>query len=291
MTERVQRFFAVQADQDSELGPRQVRLRASTEALGRDGLVVVTRGIDLEPYRTNPVMLWQHKREDAVAQAIDISTANGELVVLAEFAAEGTSARADEICGLVKQGIVRGISAGFDVYETEPVDPKNRSAGRRVTKSELLEISFVTVPAERNSLVTERSDDEAANDNEPATEQAERTSESIRIENPEDPSQFVTVQRPKTIVFKSDAELERAGKTISAATRAKMREVAGHLDTMAACHAEAMRCIREMMDEEDRDMDEGGEEMRAAPEPANDNAPITPAERFRRQLALRTRAA
>jgi hypothetical protein len=65
MTERVQRFFAVQAEQDSELGPRQVRLRASTEALGRDGLVVVTRGIDLGPYQTNPVMLLAAQSENA----------------------------------------------------------------------------------------------------------------------------------------------------------------------------------------------------------------------------------
>ncbi len=345
MTERVQRFFAVQAEQDSELGPRQVRLRASTEALGRDGLVVVTRGIDLGPYQSNPVMLWQHNRAEPVARAVDVSTQGGDLTVLAEFAAEGTSARADEICGLVKQGIVSGISAAFDIYETEPVDAKNRSAGRRVTKSELLEISFVAVPAERNSLVTERA--VAANDNEPerkpltirslydvsnlactlievgyiastAAWEAEwegdnspvpamlaaslkQLGEALIAMTQEEVAELLAIngEESRSITDASPGERmqrtvwllkERAGKAISAATKARLQAAHDHCDN-------AMRCLREMMDEEDRNMDEGGEEMRAAgiDGAAADGslavAFLTPAERFRRQLALRTRAA
>jgi HK97 family phage prohead protease len=164
MTERVQRFFAVQAEQDSELGPRQVRLRASTEALGRDGLVVVTRGIDLGPYQTNPVMLFEHDPKMPVARALDVSIDNDALIVLAEFAPEGVSAKADEVCGLVKSGIVSGISCGlgFNSADTERVDPKNRAAGTRLLRSELREISFCGVPADKNSLVLERTDDDDA---------------------------------------------------------------------------------------------------------------------------------
>lgn len=151
----IRRNFAVSAE---VLGPRQVKLRASTEALGRDDLVVTTRGIDLGPYQTNPVMLFNHDPSLPVARAAEVAIEGGELRVLAEFAAEGTSAKADEICGLVKQAIISGVSIGFQPLEVEPINPKDRSAGRRVVRCELFEISFVAIPAERNSLVTERAD-------------------------------------------------------------------------------------------------------------------------------------
>ena len=108
----------------AELGPRQVRVRASTGNLGRDGLIVHPPGIDLDPYRTNPIMLWQHDPAAPVARATVLAIEGGDLVADVEFAPEGVSGKADEICGLVKAGIVNAVSIGFDPLETEPVDAK-----------------------------------------------------------------------------------------------------------------------------------------------------------------------
>jgi HK97 family phage prohead protease len=152
----IRRTLAATAD---ELGPRQVRVRASTEDLGRDGLVVMSEGIDIGPFRKNPVVLWQHQPEAPVARVTRIAIAEGALDAEIEFAPEGVSRVADEICGLVKSGIVSGLSIGFEPTETEPVQPGKRKGPQRVMRSELLELSFVSIPANRETVVTQRADD------------------------------------------------------------------------------------------------------------------------------------
>jgi hypothetical protein len=69
------------------------------------------------------------------------------------FAAPGISQAADQVCDLVKDGIVNSVSIGFEPLTTTP----DRDGLRRVTSCELQEISFVTVPADTAALVTERS--------------------------------------------------------------------------------------------------------------------------------------
>jgi len=145
----------------SELGPRQVRVRASTggDALGRDRMIVVPAGIELGPYRRNPVMLWQHDPTAPVARAAGLQMDGEDLCADVEFAPAGVSAKADEICGLVKSGVINAVSIGFDPLESEPIDPKRgRAGGQRVLRAELMEISFVSVPADREAIVLQRKD-------------------------------------------------------------------------------------------------------------------------------------
>jgi len=139
-----------------ELGPRQVRVRASTGALGRDGMIVVPAGIDLTHYRKNPVMLWQHDPAAPVARAASLQMDGADLCADVEFAPEGVSPKADEICGLVKAGVVNAVSIGFDPLESEPLDAKKPRGGHRIIRSELMEISFVSVPADREAVVLQR---------------------------------------------------------------------------------------------------------------------------------------
>jgi HK97 family phage prohead protease len=138
------------------LGERQVGIVASTARLGRDNLIVEPAGIDLAPYRKNPICLWQHDPECPVGVATAIGVRENALMARIDFAPAGISALADQVCSLVKAGVVKGISIGFETREAEPIDPKDRRAGLRIKSSELMEISFVSIPADTGAVVVER---------------------------------------------------------------------------------------------------------------------------------------
>jgi hypothetical protein len=66
------------------------------------------------------------------------------------------------IRGLVKDGVMGALSAAIIPLETKPLkDANGRQRGWRITRSELVNFSFVTVPADTNCVITERSNDRA----------------------------------------------------------------------------------------------------------------------------------
>lgn len=139
------------------VGERQVRVICSTDAVDRLGEVVVQEGINLDAYHANPIVLWGHDPDQPIGRAA-VSLSGGQLHALVDFPPPGVSAKADEVCGLVKAGIINTVSIGFDPVEMEPMEPDDRrkDAPLRYLKSELLELSFVTIPANRDAQVTQR---------------------------------------------------------------------------------------------------------------------------------------
>jgi HK97 family phage prohead protease len=141
------------------LGEREVGIICSTAELARDGHVIEQSGIKLANYRKNPVVMWDHDTtQPAVGVCTSIGLQSGSLAARIEFAPEGASNLADEICGLVKAGIVRGVSIGFDPIDAVPLDPnKGSRGGLRITESELFEISFCNIPVDTGAGVVARS--------------------------------------------------------------------------------------------------------------------------------------
>lgn len=140
------------------LGEREVLIIAASADLARDGHIVEPTGIGLTHYRQNPIVLWSHQPEEPVGVCTAIGIQNGALAAKVEFAPEGVSAKADEVRGLVKSGIVSGVSIGFDPIEAVPLDPsKGSRGGLHIITSELYEISFCSVPVDTNARVEARS--------------------------------------------------------------------------------------------------------------------------------------
>lgn len=83
-----------------ELGEREVGVVAATAQLGPDGHVLEPAGVDLTQFRKNPIVLFNHQPDAPVGTATAIGVDNGDLAPQIEFAPEGASPLADQICSL-----------------------------------------------------------------------------------------------------------------------------------------------------------------------------------------------
>lgn len=153
------KFLASKAD-TAGLGDRQVRVICSTPDADRAGDVVMAEGIELSAYNANPVVLWNHDTDYPIARCVEIGVKGGQLEALVQFPPEGDDATADRIYKLIKAGVVNATSIGFQPVKADPI----KGGGYKFTASELMEFSFVSVPANANALVVERSHAHATKD-------------------------------------------------------------------------------------------------------------------------------
>jgi HK97 family phage major capsid protein/HK97 family phage prohead protease len=126
----------------------------SDGTVDRTGDVIEQAGWDIEEFRSNPIALFNHDRNQVIGTWDDVAVKGGRLVGRLKFAAEGTSALVDTVRKLVAQGILRAVSVGFQPSEKQPLnDRADKLFGPfRYTKSRLLECSLVAIPANANAL-------------------------------------------------------------------------------------------------------------------------------------------
>jgi len=123
---------------DGDTGTFEVVI--TTENLDRYSEVIKLDGWDLEHYRKNPIVLWGHDHSEPIGVATSIEITDGKMIAKGKFA---PTAKAQEIRALYDAGIIRATSVGFLEKERE---------GNLITKAELLEFSFVSVPANPYAL-------------------------------------------------------------------------------------------------------------------------------------------
>lgn len=116
----------------------------STGDMDRQSEIVDQNGWMLDNYKKNPIVLWAH---DYFSLPIGICTSievqNGKLVAKGQFAPESANPFAQQVRRLYDAKIVRATSVGFI-----PLD----GGEGKITKAELLEFSFVPVPANPYAL-------------------------------------------------------------------------------------------------------------------------------------------
>jgi HK97 family phage prohead protease len=121
----------------------------------RMGDVIEAEGWDVANFKRNPIALFNHNANFPIGKWINLRTANGELRSRLQLAPKGTSPRIDEIRALVDADILRAVSVGFLPRESEPLT--KGGGGLRFKRTELVECSLVSIPANPNALAVARS--------------------------------------------------------------------------------------------------------------------------------------
>lgn len=116
------------------------RVVGTSENLDRYEEVISIAGWDTAHYLNNPVILWGHDHSRLIGMTTSIEIVDGKMVFNGKFAPteEGQEKRR-----LYDAGFLRATSVGFIERERQ---------GNLITKAELLELSFVSVPANPYAL-------------------------------------------------------------------------------------------------------------------------------------------
>jgi HK97 family phage prohead protease len=123
----------------------------STPEVDRYGTIIMPSGIDYSAFMNNPVVLAQHESEKwPVGRCLGFAM-NGENLE-ATLQVECITEDGRTLNKLINAGFVRAVSVGIIPLETE----EQNIDGSKVTvytKSELVEFSIVSVPANRTALI------------------------------------------------------------------------------------------------------------------------------------------
>lgn len=122
---------------------------ASTQTKDRHGEIVLQEGINVENYMLNPIILLSHDYWALpIGKATEVIKAEGKLIIKGVFASAEANPVAQQVRKLYDAGILKTVSIGFIAKEWE---------GNLCTVSELLELSFVTVPANPEAMALAKS--------------------------------------------------------------------------------------------------------------------------------------
>jgi len=133
-------------------GERQVQIIASDPTPDRQGDILEPLGVDLTNFKKVPSILWMHRPDSPVARAVDISATARAVTATVQFPPDGENDVSDKVYKMIRSGVVNAVSVGFLPIASSPL-PKG---GQRFTKWELLEISFVSIPANPSAVITAR---------------------------------------------------------------------------------------------------------------------------------------
>lgn len=136
----------------------------TTDALDRDGEVVLHKGMDLTEFRANPVVVFAHRYEELpLGTAIWITPKDNGLMACTKYARkpEGWTDAwlPDAVLSMMQEGMCRAKSVGFlPLSMRSPTKdevnrrPELKDCQRVIDKSTMIEFSVVAVPANAEAL-------------------------------------------------------------------------------------------------------------------------------------------
>lgn len=147
--DRVYRNFTGRSRTSSD--QKRSIFKVTTSAKDRHGTVIVPAGVDIESFKTNPVVLHNHNHDRVVGRAVNVQKRGIDIIAEVEFDEEDDFAA--NIARQVRGGFLNAASMGFIVDQFEVDEDGNSTA----TESEMVEFSIVAVPSNSEALVMQRS--------------------------------------------------------------------------------------------------------------------------------------
>lgn len=114
---------------------------ATDETIDREGEIISIDGWDLANFKRNPILLWSHNPFEPMigrANNIRMRSMGGKKKLTFEPEFHRKTELSQSIADLVEGGWMKTVSVGFRPFQKE---------GNKYTKQEMLEISFVNIPA------------------------------------------------------------------------------------------------------------------------------------------------
>lgn len=121
---------------------------ASTNSVDRHGEIVDNNGWELKSYKKNPVILWGHDHTEpaiGVSKKTWVEGVGKKAKLMIQPMLHDVTDKAKAIKTLVEMGVIKTLSVGFKPLESPD--------GVTFTKSELLEVSIVNVPANADAMM------------------------------------------------------------------------------------------------------------------------------------------
>lgn len=135
----------------SDDGEHRLRVTMTTSARDRHGDILEPGGAQVADFLKNPVVLWAHEyRELPIGRVTALVREGAALKAEMLFA---PTPFAQEVYGLYARGFLRAWSVGFLPLEWKLLeDEEGRVSGYHIRSWELIELSAVPVPANREAL-------------------------------------------------------------------------------------------------------------------------------------------
>lgn len=148
---RIVRAFEARIDTDR--ADRTITATINTDAVDRYRTVILPEGGQLDAYRKNPVVLYNHDLDQVIGRNLWVKTQKRKMLAKTQFIPEGRDELADKVFMLYDLGYLNAWSISFDPVEASSPTPEEirkrpdlATCNRIYRKWDLLEYSCVTVP-------------------------------------------------------------------------------------------------------------------------------------------------
>ncbi|WP_165491155.1 HK97 family phage prohead protease [Lichenihabitans psoromatis] len=151
------RFAGVEASTDTAEDTRTVTFVLSDNSVDSYNTTLDPNGWVYDRSGAGTVLLYGHNPSDpqnVIGRVHNIRVEESRLLGDATFVAADINPRAEAVYKMVRAGVINSCSVGFD-----PIDwtlSKSRKGGVDFTRQELLELSIVAIPSNKNALALAR---------------------------------------------------------------------------------------------------------------------------------------